>query len=79
FFAIDAALSWLVQDYTVREELIKIGRRIGMCMFRERVSWSQIESKQDHFNWDASQYETLRKTYQKYEMPILELFHNAPD
>ena len=50
-----------------------------MCMFRERVSWSQIESKQDHFNWDASQYETLRKTYQKYEMPILELFHNAPD
>ncbi len=79
FFGIDAASTWLVKNNQVREELIRSARRIGIATYRERLSWEGIESKEGVFNWEGDrQSEFVRKTADKYDMPILELFHSAP-
>ena len=80
FFGIDSASTWLVKDDGTREALIRNARRIGVTTCRERVNWGRIEPTQDSFHFDGdSRSETLRQSAFKYKMPILELFHSAPD
>lgn len=80
FFAIDSASTWLVRDDDVREALIRNARRIGIATYRERLSWTRIEPQKGAFNYEGdNNCETVRKAAKKYDMPILELFHNAPD
>ncbi|MDO4587143.1 MAG: hypothetical protein Q4C95_07590 [Planctomycetia bacterium] len=79
FFAIDGALSWLVSEDEIREQLIKIARKVGIITLRERLSWNHIEPEQGKFDFDAAkQYQQLRFVCANYEMPVLELFHDAP-
>ena len=81
FFAIDAASTWLVRkDGDVREDLIRNARRMGIATYRERVSWARIEPKEGEINLEAdNSSDSLRKIAKKNGMPVLELFHNAPD
>ena len=79
FFAIDAALSWLVRDDSLREGLIRAAKRSGIGMVRERVSWRAIEPQENVWNWEADRrYEKLRKTFKDIGVEVLEIFHDAP-
>lgn len=79
FFGIDAASTWLVHDNQAREDLIRNARRIGIATYRERVSWGRIEKEEGVFDFEGDgQSEFVRKTAQKYDVPVLELFHNSP-
>ena len=79
FFSIDSALSWLVQDGKVREGLIKVLRRSGVAMSRERLAWSQINPAQQTWNWQGSnRYDAIRRFYADQSVEILEMFHDAP-
>ena len=81
FFAIDAASTWLVNSQTnAREDLIRNARRFGLATYRERVNWRGIEPTEGAFDFNGDRdAEKLRETAKKYDMPVLELFHNAPD
>jgi len=79
FFSIDSALSWLVQDGKVREGLIKVLRRSGVAMSRERLAWSQINPDRQTWNWQGSnRYDAIRRLYADQSVEILEMFHDAP-
>ena len=79
FFAIDAAMSWLVRNAEIREGLVRALRRGGVPMARERLNWESVEPQQNQWQWDtAQQYETLRQAYRGQGVEILEMFHNTP-
>ncbi len=79
FFAIDGGLSWLVREDSVREGLIAAAHRCGIGMVRERLSWGGVNPSRERWNWDTPQrFETLRRTYERHHVPILELAHDAP-
>ncbi|MDR2757208.1 MAG: beta-galactosidase [Planctomycetaceae bacterium] len=79
FFAIDAALSWLVSNEQLRTGLVKSAKRNGIAMIRERISWNDIEPKEGQFDWETRRrYDSLRKLYKEQGIDVLELFHNAP-
>jgi hypothetical protein len=79
FFAIDAAMSWLVSDDDIREGLVKILARAGVGMSRERLRWSDVGRPADTFDWDGHRrYETLRHVYRENAVEVLEMFHDAP-
>lgn len=80
FFGIDSASTWLVRDDKTREALIRNARRIGIATYRERLNWGSIEPKENSFNYEGDRNSrTVRKLAQKYDMPVLELFHSAPE
>ncbi|MDR2754628.1 MAG: cellulase family glycosylhydrolase [Planctomycetaceae bacterium] len=80
FFAIDAALSWLVGDDQLRTGLVKSAKRNGISMIRERLSWNDIEPKAEQFEWETGRrYDSVRKLCQAQGVEVLELFHNAPN
>lgn len=79
FFAVDAALSWLVGPDEQRAALIKNLPRSGIGMARERLSWAQVNPARDRWEWDSSRrYETLRRAYAAQGVEVLEMFHDAP-
>ena len=79
FFAVDAAMSWLVKADATREGLVKALRRSGIAMSRERLSWAQVSPAADKWDFQTPQrYERLRKTYAACGVPLLEMFHDAP-
>ncbi|MDR0870360.1 MAG: hypothetical protein LBN39_06160 [Planctomycetaceae bacterium] len=80
FFAIDAALSWLVGDDNLREGLIKAARRSGIVMLRERVQWDGIEKNEGTFDWQTHRnYDKVRQCCKANGIEVLELFHDAPE
>jgi hypothetical protein len=79
FFAVDGALSWLVRDDAVRESLIKVAKRSGISMVRERLSWAGIHPGPGKWDWDGgARYDKLRGEYERSNLPILEMAHDAP-
>lgn len=79
FFAIDGALSWLVDGDAERASLLKVARRSGIETVRERLHWGDINNKEDAFDWEsARRYETLRNAYRSERVNMLELFHDTP-
>ena len=79
FFAIDGALSWLVPEGEVRRGLVRLLRRSGISMVRERLSWPEIEPRKGQWNWEGSRgYDALRTQLTQAHVPALEVFHNAP-
>lgn len=80
FFAIDGALSWLVGGDADRASLLRIARRSGIEMVRERLRWGDINRSEDVFDWESGRrYETLRNAYQSEGVKMLEIFHDAPE
>lgn len=80
FFAVDAAMSWLVAPGPLREGLVKDLRRCGILMARERFRWASINTARDQFDWEADrQYETLRRTYARHGVSVLEMCHDSPE
>ena len=79
FFAIDSALSWLVQGDDVRRGLIEGLSRSGIGMSRERLNWGAIRPTEDGWIWDGERrYDTLRRDYKDRGVEILEMFHDGP-
>ncbi|WP_337175588.1 hypothetical protein [Paludisphaera sp.] len=79
FFAIDAAMSWLVDDDATRDELIALARSTGLSMIRERVNWGAIQPAADRWDWRADRrYDELRASYRAAGVPILEMAHDSP-
>jgi len=79
FFCIDSAMSWLVHDDGVREGLVKVLRRSGIAMSRERLGWGAVQPANGRWDWQArNRYEKLRKAYAAHRVPVLEMFHDAP-
>ncbi|MCL2622260.1 MAG: glycosyl hydrolase, partial [Planctomycetaceae bacterium] len=80
FFAIDAALSWLVQGDDLRDGIIKSAKRSGIGMMRERFRLAGVAPAEGQFDWQTrNRYDTLRQMYQKHGVEVLELSHDAPD
>jgi hypothetical protein len=79
FFCIDSALSWLVADADTREGLIAALHRNGVAMSRERLSWEWISPAKGRWDWESrARFDTLRQTYARHGVPVLEMFHSAP-
>ncbi len=78
FFAIDSAMSWLVDNGATREGLVKVLARSGIPMSRERLNWSDINPKAGQWNWDGPRgYETLRQVCHREGVEVLEMFHGT--
>ncbi|MCL2349483.1 MAG: glycoside hydrolase family protein, partial [Planctomycetaceae bacterium] len=79
FFAIDAALSWLVHGDDLREGIIKSVKRSGIGMMRERFRLAGVAPEEGKFDWQTqNRYDTLRQTYKKHGVEVLEMSHDAP-
>jgi hypothetical protein len=79
FFAIDASLSWLVEDDPLRAGLVKAAQRSGIAMARERLSWREIEAASGQFDWETRRrYDAVRKCWQEHGIEVLEVCHDAP-
>jgi hypothetical protein len=79
FFAIDTAMSWLVSEDGIREGLIGALARSGIGMARERLSWGTIHTGPGQWQWDrGNRYESLRDSYRRQGVDVLEMFHDAP-
>ncbi len=78
FFCIDSAMSWLVRSGELRESLVRILRRSGIAMSRERLNWGEIQPARQRFDWQGRNgYETVRQLHAQQGVPVLEMFHNA--
>ena len=83
FFSIDSAMSWLVNNPTdrqaVRVGMIRILRRSGIGMSRERLSWAQINPAVGKFDWNKDyQYGRLANDYFHNGVRMLQMFSDAP-
>lgn len=79
FFCIDGALSWLVRDDAVREGLVRAAQRGGIRMVRERLSWGAVHPAEKRWDWEGPvHFDTLRRTYAKHGVEVLEMAHDAP-
>lgn len=79
FFAIDAAMAWLVPDAGQRGSLAAMAGRLGLAMARERLSWNAIQPAADRFDGVRNHdNDRLRSTWAAAGTPLLEVFHDAP-
>jgi hypothetical protein len=78
-FCVDSALSWLVRDDQLRQGLVRVLRRSGVAMSRERLSWAQINPTPAAWQWEGSgRYEAVRRLYHDHHVAVLEMVHDAP-
>ena len=78
FFCIDSAMSWLVRDAALRAGLVRVLRRTGIAMSRERLHWGEIEPVRGRFDWQArGGYDAVRQLHADQRVPVLEMFHSA--
>lgn len=79
FFAVDAAMSWLVRDDDLRDGLVKALRRSGIGMARERMTWRAVNPADGRYDWQTpARFEKLRRAYAASGVEVLEMFHDAP-
>ena len=79
FFGIDAATTWLVGSDAARDDLLFNARRMGIATYRERLSWSRLEGTEGEIDFDADRRaDFVRQAAKKYDVPVLELIHDAP-
>ncbi|HSI15647.1 MAG TPA: hypothetical protein VK961_26610 [Chthoniobacter sp.] len=74
FFCIDAGLTWLEQNPTRREGLVKIMARSGIAMARERFD-APFGAAPHAYNWEGGGRHNgaMRETYAKSPVSILEI------
>ena len=79
FFGIDAATTWLVGSDAARDDLLFNARRMGIATYRERTSWGRSEPTEGQIDFNADRRaDFVRQTAKKYDVPVLELIHDAP-
>lgn len=80
FFGVDSAMSWFIKPRRLlRENLVRVLKRNGICSARGRVSWNAIEPEKGEWVWDGDcQYETLRKLYVRYGIQLLDMCEITP-
>ncbi|HOW70251.1 MAG TPA: glycosyl hydrolase [Phycisphaerae bacterium] len=79
FFCMDSALSWLEKREDIRGGLARMLKRIGIVQSRERLRWDAVNKSEDVWDWEGGcQFETLRRTYARHGVKVLEMFHDSP-
>lgn len=79
FFCMDSALSWLERRDDVRDSLVRVLKRIGVGQSRERLRWGVVNTDKDKWDWEGDgRFETLRRTYARRGVKVLEMFHDTP-
>ncbi len=79
FFAVDAAMAWLVKEDDRRAALVRLAQRLGLAMGRERLSWNGIQPAADRFDGvNPHRNDRLRGQWAAAGLPLLEVFHDAP-
>jgi len=69
-------MSWLVDDLSVRKQLIKALARCGIDMVRERFYWSHVNPQPGVWkNEGSGHYATTRAAYQKSGIKVMELVY----
>jgi len=77
FFGMDAVLTWLDRRPAMREAMVAAMKRSGVAMARERIHWNSIEPAAGQWDWEArDQTLSLRETYARAGLPVLEMFHS---
>ena len=81
FFCMDSALSWLEKRPEKRAALVKILKRCGIAMSRERLSLGAVNPDKGRWNWEGDNNratESMRNIYLENNEPVLEfLFGRA--
>ncbi|EIP98195.1 hypothetical protein OpiT1DRAFT_02647 [Opitutaceae bacterium TAV1] len=84
YFCLDSVLTWLERSAKQRVSLIRMMRRAGVALSRERFSWGAVSPARGEWNWSEPKArvrggtEGLRKIYEREQMPVLECFHGTP-
>lgn len=80
FFCIDAGLTWLEQNPTRREGLVKIMARSGIAMARERFD-APFGAAPHTYNWEGGGRHngTMRATYAQSPVSILEILGSGKE
>lgn len=79
FFAVDAAMAWLVKEDHRRAALARLAQRLGLAMGRERLSWNGLQPAADRFDGvNPHRNDRLRSQWVAAGLPLLEVFHDAP-
>ena len=78
FFAIDGGLSWLVRDTAVREGLIRVAKRIGIGMIRERLTWGAVHPARGVELAGARGIRNSPPAYATQGVKVLEMAHDGP-
>ena len=79
FFAIDAAMSWLVSGTQQRQGLLNVLHRSGIGMMRERLGWGATNPAPGQYHWDdGSDFDSLRHLAAQAGVKVLELAHDSP-
>ncbi len=78
FFGIDAAMTHLVKP-DEREAPIAILGRYKVANVRERLRWERVQLSDGRFDWETvTKHDTIRRTYRRHGVPLLETFHQPP-
>lgn len=78
FFGVDAVITWLERRAELRESMVKMIKRSGIGLSRERFRWSGVNPAPDKWNWnETDQADALRGLYKQEGVPVLEMFHDA--
>ena len=83
YFSIDSAMAWLVNHpatrQSVRQGMIRILRRSGIGLSRERLRWGQINPAPGRFAWNNQcQYDRLAQDYFHNGVRMLQMLAVAP-
>jgi len=75
FFCMDSAMTWLETDPARRAALIKILKRCGISMSRERLGVGHVNRGKGSFDWSGGKrgFEDIRKLYSENGVELLEM------
>lgn len=72
YFGVDAALSYIVKDDSLRVQYISLLSQIGINVVRERLMWADLSPNNQV--WDGIYYtDKLRRQYQQADIKVLEV------
>jgi hypothetical protein len=80
FMSMDMALSWLVQPELRTSLIDNLQYSIGTGgLARERFKWAEINPEEGRWDWETNRHnDSVRQLYKKAQIPVLEVFHDAP-
>lgn len=77
FFGMDAVITWLERRPEMRLSLLKIMKRAGVGMSRERLRWIGVNPRPNVWDWqEMDRADDLRALYRQVGIPVLEMFHD---
>ncbi|MDO4557552.1 MAG: glycosyl hydrolase [Planctomycetia bacterium] len=89
YLCVDGALSWLTSDPVLRAEMIRLAKKSGIAIIRDRISTRDLFPTRETLTenrplWNGGEqsvrkYDTLRQMFVQNEIPVLDMGHDTPD